>query len=159
MPVIHCTGSSSRTSGSTRIQPRVNRNKKTFQASGVQWIRSRIHQNPPCIQRGVRGSTRILLAYTLHTAWRTGIHENPPRVKYLIVLIWIPVRHALCGSGPQQDPQRVITPLHLMDPGVRLTPGGSPCTLRSGSRALADLYTLVQTNHQQLFIQYIYIVT
>ena len=57
-------GSSLCTSGSTRIQPRVNRNKK----------HSRFHQNPPCVhvpcvhvpcvhvpcvQRDVRGSTRI----------------------------------------------------------------------------------------------------
>ena len=124
MPVIHCTGSSSHTSGSTRIQPRVNRNKKHS--------RHQASSGP--------GSTRILLAYTLRTVRRTGIHENPPRVyKYLIVLIWIPVRHALCGSGPRQDPWRVITPLHLMDPGVCLMPGGSPWTPRSGSWALGHL--------------------
>ena len=39
--------------------------------------------------------------------------------KYLIVLIWIPVRLALRGSGPRQDPRCVITALRLMDPGVR----------------------------------------
>ena len=61
--------------------------------------------------------------------------------KYLIVLIWIPVHLALRGK-PRLDPLRVITPLRLMDPGVRLTPGGgSLCMPHSRSQAL-DLITL-----------------
>ena len=118
MPVIHCTGSSSVTSGSTRIQPRVNRNKK--------------HSRRQVSSGSGPGSTRILLAYS--AAYRDP--RGSTMRKYLIVLIWISVRRALRGSGPRQDPRRVITPLRLMDPGVRLTPGGSPCTPRSGSRVL-----------------------
>ena len=118
MPVIHCTGSSSHTSGSTRIQPRVNRNKK--------------HSRHQASSGSGPWSTRILLAYS--AAYRDP--REPTTRKYLIILIWIPVRCALCGSGPQQDPRCVITPLRLMDPGVRLTPGGSLCTPRGGSHAL-----------------------
>ena len=124
MPVIHCIGSSSRTSGSTRIQLHVNRNKKTFQASGVQWIRSRIHQNPPCVQRGVRGSTRIH-----HTQISDHFDMDPRTPRFA----W-----QWTTTGEVQDPWRmtVIMPLRLMDPDVRLMPGGSLCTPRCGSRAL-----------------------
>ena len=118
MPVIHCTGSSSHTSGSTRSQPRVNRNKK--------------HSRRQASSGSGPGSTRILLAYSA----AYGAPRESTMRKYLIVLIWIPVHRALCGSGPRQDPRRVITPLRLMDPGVRLTPGGSPCMPHSRSRAL-----------------------
>ena len=63
MPVIHCTGSSLRTSGSTSIQPCINRNKKNI--PGVRRPVDQV-QDPP--------------ESSLRTARRTGIQENPPRV-------------------------------------------------------------------------------
>ena len=127
MPMIHCTGS-------TRIQPRVNRNKK--------------HSRHQASSGSGPGSTRILLAYSV----AYGDPRESTTRKYRIVLIWIPVHHALRGSGPRQDPRRVITPLRLMDPGVRLTPGGSPCTPHSGPWALAKNKIQITRVQESLWI-------
>ena len=45
------------------------------------------------------GSTRIILAYS--AAYRDP--RESTMHKYLIVLIWIPVHRALCGSRPRQE--------------------------------------------------------
>ena len=125
--------------------------QKTFQASGVQWIRSRIHQNPPSVQHGVRGSTRILLPYStaygdppessFRTARRTGIHQNPPSVQHGVrgsTRILLPYRTAY-GHPPESSFRTARrTGIHQNPPCVQHGVRGSTRILLPYSTAYGD---------------------